>query len=77
MENKLEKIGQNSFMDNFVKTDDILNDMCGISESSQKAAHNEGKHQTVYDTEADKRRLWNIWHDNKQDIDFLKKIMYN
>ena len=44
-------------MDNFVKTDDILNDMCGISESSQKAAHNEGKHQTVYDTEADKRRL--------------------
>ena len=27
MENKLEKIGQNSFMDNFVKTDDILNDM--------------------------------------------------
>lgn len=35
MENKLEKIGQNSFMDNFVKTDDILNDMCGIIESSQ------------------------------------------
>ena len=30
MKNKLEKIGQNSFMDNFVKTDDILNDMCGI-----------------------------------------------
>ena len=26
MENKLEKIGQNSFMDNFVKTDDILKD---------------------------------------------------
>ena len=23
MENKLEKIGQNNFMDNFVKTDDI------------------------------------------------------
>ena len=39
MENKLEKIGQNSFMDNFVKTDDILKDMCGIIESSQKAAH--------------------------------------
>ena len=39
MENKLEKIGQNSFMDNFVKTDDILNDMCGIIESSQKAAY--------------------------------------
>ena len=38
-ENKLEKIGQNSFMDNFVKTDDILNDMCGIIESSQKAAY--------------------------------------
>ena len=31
----------------------------------------------VNDTEADKRRLRNIWHDNKQDIDFLKKIMYN
>ena len=29
MENKLEKIDQNSFMDNFVKTDDILKDMCG------------------------------------------------
>ena len=39
MENKLEKTGQNSFMDNFVKTDDILNDMCGIIESSQKAAY--------------------------------------
>lgn len=39
MENKLEKFGQNSFMDNFVKTDDILNDMCGIIESSQKAAY--------------------------------------
>ena len=39
MENKLEKIGQNSFMDNFVKTDDILNNMCGIIESSQKAAY--------------------------------------
>ena len=39
MDNKLEKIGQNSFMDNFVKTDDILKDMCGIIESSQKAAY--------------------------------------
>lgn len=29
MENKLEKIGQNSFMDNFVKTEDILKYMCG------------------------------------------------
>lgn len=35
MENKLEKIGQNNFMDNFVKTDDILKDMCGIIEFSQ------------------------------------------
>ena len=41
MENKLEKIGQNNFMDNFVKTDDILKDMCGIIESSQKAAYRE------------------------------------
>ena len=39
MDNKLEKIGQNSFMDNFVKNDDILNDMCGIIESSQKVAY--------------------------------------
>ena len=39
MENKLKKIGQNSFMDNFVKTDDIVKDMCGIIESSQKAAY--------------------------------------
>ena len=28
---------------------------------------NEGKRQIVYDTEADKSRLRNIWHDNKQD----------
>lgn len=35
----IEKIGQNSFMDNFVKNDDILNDMCGIIESSQKTAY--------------------------------------
>ena len=39
MENKLEKIRQNNLMDNFVKTDDILKDMCGIIESSQKAAY--------------------------------------
>ena len=39
MENKLQSAGQNSIMDNFVKTDDILKDMCGIIESSQKAAH--------------------------------------
>lgn len=31
--------GQNNIMGNFVKTDDILKDMCGIIESSQKAAH--------------------------------------
>ncbi|MGN9055969.1 DUF1016 N-terminal domain-containing protein, partial [Bariatricus sp. HCP28S3_A7] len=39
MENKLQNAEQNSIMDNFVKTDDILKDMCGIIESSQKAAH--------------------------------------
>lgn len=32
MENKLIKVKQNSIMKNFVKTDDILKDMCGISE---------------------------------------------
>ena len=31
--------GQNSVMGNFVKTDDILKDMCGIIESAQKAAY--------------------------------------
>ncbi len=41
MDNKSIKIGQNSFMDNFVKTDDILKDMCWIRESSQKAAYPE------------------------------------
>ena len=31
MENKLENIGQNNFMDNFVKTGDILKKyICGI-----------------------------------------------
>lgn len=40
MENKPANIGQNSVMANFVKTDDILKDMCGIIESSQKAAYN-------------------------------------
>ena len=39
MENQLEKFGQNSFMDNVVKNDDILKDMCGIIQSSQKAAY--------------------------------------
>ena len=31
---------------------------------------------STYDTEADKRRLRNIWQDNKQDIDFFKEIIY-
>lgn len=39
MDNKLNKINQNNFVDSFVKTDDILKDMCGIIESSQKAAY--------------------------------------
>ena len=39
MENKLEKLGQNSLMDNFVKTDDLLKDMYGIIESSQRTAY--------------------------------------
>lgn len=36
MGNKLEKPSQNSLMDNFVKTEDLLKDMCGIIESSQR-----------------------------------------
>ena len=39
MESKLEKNGQNSLMANFVKTDDLLKDMCGIIESSREAAY--------------------------------------
>lgn len=39
MDNKLNKINQNNFVDSFVKTDDILKDMCGIIESSQKTAY--------------------------------------
>lgn len=39
MDNKPEKIDQNNFVDSFVKTDDILKDMCGIIESSQKTAY--------------------------------------
>lgn len=39
MENKLTTSGQNNVMGNFVKTDDILKDMCSIIESSQKAAY--------------------------------------
>ena len=54
MENKLEKIGQNNFMDNFVKTDDILKDMCGIIESSQKAAYQGGQ----YNADTEKLAPW-------------------
>lgn len=39
MENVLMNIGQNSIMDHFVKSDDILKDMRGIIEFSQKAAY--------------------------------------
>ena len=39
MGNKLLNIGQNDIMANYVKSDDILKDMCGIIESSQKAAY--------------------------------------
>lgn len=39
MENKLMSARQNSVMANFVKTDDILKDMCGIIESSREAAY--------------------------------------
>ncbi len=39
MENKPSNLGQNSIMSRFVKTDDIFKDMCGIIESSQKAAY--------------------------------------
>ena len=38
-ENKLINTGQNSIMDNFIETDDILKDMRQIIESSQRAAH--------------------------------------
>lgn len=38
MTNKPMNIGQNSIMDNFVKTDDILKDMRGIIETSQKGS---------------------------------------
>ena len=38
MENNLIKVGQNSIMKNFVKTDDILKDMCGIIEKSKEIA---------------------------------------
>lgn len=38
-ENRIIISGQNIFMDNFVKTDDILKDMCGIIEYSRDAAY--------------------------------------
>ena len=39
MENNLLHIGQNGIMANYKKTDDILKDMCGIIDSSRKAAY--------------------------------------
>lgn len=39
MENKLINVGENNIMNQYVKTDDILKDMCDIIESSQKSAH--------------------------------------
>ncbi len=39
MENKPIDVDQNNIMNTFVKTDDILKDMCGIIESSQKATY--------------------------------------
>lgn len=39
MDNKWMSVGQNNNMDNFVKTDDLLKDLCGIIESSQKMAY--------------------------------------
>ena len=39
MENKLLNVDNNNIMDQYAKTDNILKDMCGIIESSQKAAY--------------------------------------
>lgn len=39
MNNRLIDVDQNNMINQFVKTDDILKDMCGIIESSQKAAY--------------------------------------
>ena len=39
MQNSILHNGQNSIMANFVKTNDILKDMCGIIESSRQAAY--------------------------------------
>ena len=39
MENRLVDVGQNSITNSYIKSDDILKDMCGIIESSRKAAY--------------------------------------
>ena len=39
MNNKLAIFEQNKIMNNYVKTDDIVKDMCGIIESSRNAAY--------------------------------------
>lgn len=39
MENKLSEIGNNNFMINYEKTDDIFADMQGIIETTQKVVH--------------------------------------
>lgn len=39
MDNKLAIFEQNNIMKNYVKTDDIVKDMCGIIESSRKSAY--------------------------------------
>lgn len=39
MDNKLTIIGQNSIMANFEKTDDELNDLCGIIDSARDTAY--------------------------------------
>lgn len=39
MKNNLSNIAQNSIMANYVKTDDILKDMCGIIDSSRESAY--------------------------------------
>ncbi len=39
MENKPIDVDQTNILNTFVKTDDILKDMCGIIESSQKATY--------------------------------------
>ena len=64
MENKLEKNGQNSFMDSFVKTDDILNDMYDDLKRS------EGDNPTIgivlcSDTDDDIAR-YSVMHGNEQ-----------